>query len=174
MIVPLPGICLLPYPILGRLVCSKPDRLIRRQTKANSSFYAEAPYHGARMMLIRLAYQRFKEWLKRERTSDRQMRFIRPSKCKKGRVVPIVETLITRLRPYEKQGKHDVYLRNGDKSDIIYSKRSIQLIFTRALKQESITQPAIGDGLRHGYAEHPGGGSKEQREPLGYGTYASS
>jgi integrase/recombinase XerD len=86
--------------------------------------------------------------------SDRQLLFIRQSKGKKDRVVPIGEKIIEMLRDYYKAYRPKVWLFEGQVVGEKYSERSLQLVLTRAVEKAKIAKPVSLHWLRHSYATH--------------------
>ena len=86
--------------------------------------------------------------------SDRQLLFIRQSKGKKDRVVPLPSTMIEQLRDYYRSERPLVYLFEGDKAGQAYAQRSLQMVFSNALRKTGIKKPATLHWLRHSYATH--------------------
>lgn len=86
--------------------------------------------------------------------SDRNLLFIRQSKGKKDRVVPISSKLIDLLRDYYKAYKPKNWLFEGQQSGEKYSERSIQLVLNHAVTKAKINKPISLHWLRHSYATH--------------------
>ena len=86
--------------------------------------------------------------------SDRNLLFIRQSKGKKDRVVPISIKLIEMLRDYYKAFKPKTWLFEGQEVGIKYSERSIQLVLNQAVVKAKIVKPVSLHWLRHSYATH--------------------
>ena len=86
--------------------------------------------------------------------SDRGLLFIRQSKGKKDRVVPISNKLIEMLRDYYKAFKPKIWLFEGHLSGEKYSERSIQLVLIQAVTKAKIEKPVTLHWLRHSYATH--------------------
>ena len=86
--------------------------------------------------------------------SDRNLLFIRQSKGKKDRVVPISSKLIEMLRDYYKAYKPKNWLFEGQQSGEKYSERSIQLVLNHAVTKAKINKPISLHWLRHSYATH--------------------
>ena len=86
--------------------------------------------------------------------SDRNLLFIRQSKGKKDRVVPISSKLIDLLRDYYKAYKPKNWLFEGQQSGEKYSERSIQLVLNHAVSKAKIDKPISLHWLRHSYATH--------------------
>lgn len=86
--------------------------------------------------------------------SDRNLLFIRQSKGKKDRVVPISIKLIEMLRDYYKAYKPKTWLFEGQQLGEKYSERSIQLVLNHAVTKAKIDKPVSLHWLRHSYATH--------------------
>ena len=86
--------------------------------------------------------------------SDRNVLFIRQSKGKKDRVIPISNNIIEMLRTYYKAYKPKVWLFEGQNAGERYSERSLQLVLKQALKKAGNTKPVSLHWLRHSYATH--------------------
>jgi integrase/recombinase XerD len=86
--------------------------------------------------------------------SDRNLLFIRQSKGKKDRVVPISIKLIEMLRDYYKAFKPKTWLFEGQEVGKKYSERSIQLVLNQAVEKAKIVKPVSLHWLRHSYATH--------------------
>jgi integrase/recombinase XerD len=86
--------------------------------------------------------------------SDRQLLFIRQSKGKKDRVVPMPAAMIEQLREYYRSERPQVFLFEGDTPGQPYAQRSLQLVFRNALRKAGISKPATLHWLRHSYATH--------------------
>ena len=86
--------------------------------------------------------------------SDRNVLFIRQSKGKKDRVIPISNKIIEMLRTYYKAYKPKVWLFEGQNAGERYSERSLQLVLKQALKKVGNTKPVSLHWLRHSYATH--------------------
>jgi integrase/recombinase XerD len=86
--------------------------------------------------------------------SDRNLLFIRQSKGKKDRVVPISNKVIEMLREYYKAYKPKTWLFEGQQSGQQYSERSIQLVLNQAVSKANIQKPVSLHWLRHSYATH--------------------
>ncbi len=86
--------------------------------------------------------------------SDRNLLFIRQSKGKKDRVVPISIKLIEMLRNYYKAFKPKTWLFEGQEVGKKYSERSIQLVLNQAVEKAKIVKPVSLHWLRHSYATH--------------------
>jgi integrase/recombinase XerD len=86
--------------------------------------------------------------------SDRGLLFIRQSKGKKDRVVPISIKLIEILRDYYIAYKPKTWLFEGQEVGKKYSERSIQLVLNQAVEKAKIVKPVSLHWLRHSYATH--------------------
>ena len=86
--------------------------------------------------------------------SDRNLLFVRQSKGKKDRVVPLSDKLIELVRAYYKAYKPKIWLFEGQESGEKYSERSIQLVLKQALSKTNIQKPVSLHWLRHSYATH--------------------
>ena len=85
--------------------------------------------------------------------SDRKQIFVRSAKGNKDRYVLLSESILILLREYYKKYNPKVWLFEGKPKEQ-YSKRSIQTIFKRAVKNSSITKHATIHTLRHSFATH--------------------
>jgi len=86
--------------------------------------------------------------------SERGLLFIRQSKGKKDRVVPISIKLIEMLRDYYIAYKPKTWLFEGQEVGKKYSERSIQLVLNQAVEKAKIVKPVSLHWLRHSYATH--------------------
>jgi integrase/recombinase XerD len=86
--------------------------------------------------------------------SDRNLLFIRQSKGKKDRVVPISMKLIAMLRDYYKAFKPKTWLFEGQLAGEKYSERSIQLVLNQSVSKAKINKQVSLHWLRHSYATH--------------------
>ena len=86
--------------------------------------------------------------------SDRNVLFIRQSKGKKDRLIPISNKIIEMLRTYYKAYKPKVWLFEGQNAGERYSERSLQLVLKQALKKAGNSKPVSLHWLRHSYATH--------------------
>ncbi len=86
--------------------------------------------------------------------SDRHLLFIRQSKGKKDRMLPISDKLISMLREYYRAYKPTIWLFEGQNPGEQYSERSIQLVLNQALVKAKINKPVTLHWLRHSYATH--------------------
>jgi integrase/recombinase XerD len=86
--------------------------------------------------------------------SDRNLLFIRQSKGKKDRVVPISDKIIEMLREYFKACRPKTWLFEGQYAGYQYSERSLQLVLKQALQKAGNQKPVSLHWLRHSYATH--------------------
>ena len=86
--------------------------------------------------------------------SDRHLLFIRQSKGKKDRLIPISDKMIIMLREYYKAYKPQKWLFEGQNPGEQYSERSIQLVLNHAVEKAKINKPVSLHWLRHSYATH--------------------
>ncbi|MFM7759113.1 MAG: site-specific tyrosine recombinase/integron integrase [Crocinitomicaceae bacterium] len=86
--------------------------------------------------------------------SDRNLIFIRQSKGKKDRVVPIGNKLIEMLRDYYKAFKPKTWLFEGQFPNTKYSKKSLENVLKQSLSKAKISKKVSLHWLRHSYATH--------------------
>jgi len=86
--------------------------------------------------------------------SDRNLLFIRQSKGKKDRVVPIGKKLIEMLRDYYKAFKPKTWLFEGQFPNTKYSEKSLENVLKQSLSKAKITKKVSLHWLRHSYATH--------------------
>lgn len=86
--------------------------------------------------------------------SDRNLLFIRQSKGKKDRVVPISNKLIEILRDYYKAFKPNTWLFEGQFPNTKYSEKSLENVLKQSLTKVKITKKVSLHWLRHSYATH--------------------
>ncbi len=86
--------------------------------------------------------------------SDRNLLFIRQSKGKKDRVVPIGNKLIEMLRDYYKAFKPKKWLFEGQFPNTKYSEKSLENVLKQSLTKAKITKKVSLHWLRHSYATH--------------------
>ena len=86
--------------------------------------------------------------------SDRGLLFIRQSKGKKDRVVPISIKLIEMLRDYYKAFKPKIWLFEGQFPSTKYSEKSLENVLKQSLSKAKITKKVSLHWLRHSYATH--------------------
>jgi integrase/recombinase XerD len=133
-----------------------PNVLSKQEIKA----ILEAPTnikHRAMLSLIYACGLRRSELLNltlKDVLSDRNLLFIRQSKGKKDRVVPIGDKLIDMLRTYYKAYKPKTWLFEGQHTGDRYSERSLQLVLKQALVKAGNKKSVSLHWLRHSYATH--------------------
>ena len=86
--------------------------------------------------------------------SDRNLLFIRQSKGKKDRVIPIGNKLIEMLRDYYKAFKPKTWLFDGQFPNTKYSEKSLENVLKQSLTKAKITKKVRLHWLRHSYATH--------------------
>ncbi len=86
--------------------------------------------------------------------SKRGLLFIKQSKGRNDRVVPISEKIIGMLREYYKMYKPKVWLFEGQSAGERYSEKSLQNVLKQALEKAKIKKPVTLHWLRHSYATH--------------------
>lgn len=86
--------------------------------------------------------------------SKRHVVFIRNSKGKKDRIVPLSPKVLNLLKEYYQRYKPEKFLFEGDKRGTSYSNRSMQLVIKRAAEKANIKKPVTMHWLRHSYATH--------------------
>lgn len=86
--------------------------------------------------------------------SNRNILFIRQSKGKKDRIVPIGDKLIENLRAYYLLFKPKIWLFEGQTSGEKYAARSLELVLKKSIQLAKITKPVTLHWLRHSYATH--------------------
>ncbi len=86
--------------------------------------------------------------------SDRGVMFIRQSKGKKDRIVPLSAKLFELSRAYYKQYRPQKWLFEGLNKGERYDERSLASVFKKALEVSEIHKPATLHWLRHSYATH--------------------
>jgi integrase/recombinase XerD len=133
-----------------------PNVLSKEEVKA----ILESPVnlkHRAMLSLIYACGLRRSELLNltlKDIQSDRNLLFIRQSKGKKDRVVPLSAKLISLLRDYYKAYRPKTLLFEGQEAGEKYSERSIQLVLIQAVQKAKINKPVSLHWLRHSYATH--------------------
>jgi integrase/recombinase XerD len=133
-----------------------PNVLSKKEVKA----ILEAPTnlkHRAMLSLIYACGLRRSELLNltlKDILSDRNLIFIRQSKGKKDRMVPISSKIIEMLRDYYKAHKPKKWLFEGQIQNEKYGERSIQLVLNHAVAKVKIDKPVSLHWLRHSYATH--------------------
>lgn len=86
--------------------------------------------------------------------SKRNLLFIRQSKGKKDRVVPIGNKLIEMLRNYYKAYKPKTWLFEGQFPNTKYSEKSLENVLKQSLTKTKISKKVSLHWLRHSYAKH--------------------
>jgi len=86
--------------------------------------------------------------------SDRNLLFIRQSKGKKDRVVPISNKIIEMLRDYYKAYKPKEWLFEGQIPNTKYSEKSLENVLKQSLFKTKINKKVSLHWLRHSYATH--------------------
>lgn len=86
--------------------------------------------------------------------SKRNIIFIRQSKGRKDRIVPLSLKVLEMLREYYKIYQPRVWLFEGREKGFPYSEQSLQAVFKHALWKTDIEKPATLHWLRHSYATH--------------------
>ena len=133
-----------------------PNVLSKQEIKA----IIEAPTnlkHRAMLSLIYACGLRRSELLNlslRDVHSDRNLLFIRQSKGKKDRVVPISNKIIEMLREYYKAYKPKTWLFEGQIPNTKYSEKSLENVLKQSLTKAKITKKVTLYWLRHSYATH--------------------
>jgi len=135
-------------------------RLPNVLSKAEIKAIIEAPTnlkHRAMLSLMYACGLRRSELLNltlKDVLSDRNLLFIRQSKGKKDRVVPISDKIIDMLREYYKAYKPKSWLFEGQFEGDQYSGRSLQLVLKQACIKAKNHKPVSLHWLRHSYATH--------------------
>jgi integrase/recombinase XerD len=133
-----------------------PNILSKEEVKA----ILEAPVnlkHRAMLSLIYACGLRRSELLNltlKDVQSDRNLLFIRQSKGKKDRVVPLGDKLIEMLRSYYKAYKPKIWLFEGQMGNNQYSEMSLAKVLKQSVQKASIKKPVSLHWLRHSYATH--------------------
>ena len=86
--------------------------------------------------------------------SERNLLFIRQSKGKKDRVVPISNKIIEMLRDYYKAFKPQTWLFEGQFPNSKYSEKSLENVLKQSLAKAKIAKKVSLHWLRHSYATH--------------------
>ena len=86
--------------------------------------------------------------------SERGLLFIRQSKGKKDRVVPISIKLIEMLRDYYIAYKPKTWLFEGQFPNTKYSEKSLENVLKQSITKAKITKKVSLHWLRHSYATH--------------------
>ncbi|MCO6496021.1 MAG: site-specific integrase [Chitinophagaceae bacterium] len=113
--------------------------------------------HRAMLSLIYACGLRRNELLQLRLTdvdSKRMLIFIRQSKGKKDRIVPVGSKLIELLREYFVQYRPKAYLFEGQKTGNPYCGRSLTLVLHKAVEKAGIKKKVTLHWLRHSYATH--------------------
>lgn len=84
---------------------------------------------------------------------ERKTIYIRQSKYKKDRIVPLADSMAVGLKKYLKAAPH-IWLFNGKEPDGRYSVRGLSWVMHENLKKTSITKEVNLHSLRHSYATH--------------------
>jgi len=133
-----------------------PNVLSKEEVKA----ILEAPTnlkHRAMLSLIYACGLRRGELLNltlKDILSDRNLLFIRQSKGKKDRVVPISPKIIVMLREYYKAYKPKTWLFEGQFPNTRYSEKSLENVLKQSLSKAKISKKVSLHWLRHSYATH--------------------
>ena len=86
--------------------------------------------------------------------SDRNLLFIRQSKGKKDRMVPISLKIIEMLRDYYKAYKPKTWLFEGQFPNTKYSEKSLENVLKQSLNKAKISKKVSLHWLHHSYAKH--------------------
>jgi len=135
-------------------------RLPNVLSKEDVKSILEAPTnlkHRAMLSLIYACGLRRSELLNLTLTdilSKRNLLFIRQSKGKKDRVVPIGNKLIEMLRDYYKAYKPKTWLFEGQFPNTKYSEKSLENVLKQSLTKTKISKKVSLHWLRHSYATH--------------------
>jgi site-specific recombinase XerD len=138
----------------------------------------EAPKNLKHKLILLLIYSaglRLSEVINirvRDISLGRRVIFIKDGKGKKDRFVTLAEEVIPYLNTYKTQYKPDYWLLEGQ-SGGQYSKRSVQNIFHKALKDSKVYAYGTVHTLRHSYATHcieNGYSTALLQEALGHGS----
>jgi integrase/recombinase XerD len=133
-----------------------PNVLSKTEVKA----IIEAPVnlkHRAMLSLIYACGLRRSELLNltlKDVLSDRNLLFIRQSKGKKDRVVPISDKIIDMLREYYKAYKPKTWLFEGQFPNTKYSEMSLAKVLKQSVLKAKIVKNVSLHWLRHSYATH--------------------
>ena len=139
---------------------SREKRLPNVLSKEEVKSILEAPTnlkHRAMLSLIYACGLRRSELLNLTLTdilSNRNLLFIRQSKGKKDRVVPISNRLIDILREYYKAFKPKAWLFEGQFPNTKYSEKSLENVLKQSLTKTKISKKVSLHWLRHSYATH--------------------
>lgn len=85
--------------------------------------------------------------------SKRNIVFVKQTKGKKDRIIPLSEKILILLREYYKYYKPKEYLFEGQYGGK-YSEKSLSSVLYRALEKTTINKPVSLHWLRHSYATH--------------------
>lgn len=135
-------------------------RLPNVLSKEDVKSILEAPTnlkHRAMLSLIYACGLRRSELLNLTLTdilTNRNLLFIRQSKGKKDRVVPIGNKLIEMLRDYYKAFKPKTWLFEGQFPSTKYSEKSLENVLKQSLTKTKISKKVSLHWLRHSYATH--------------------
>jgi integrase/recombinase XerD len=133
-----------------------PNVLSKEEVKA----ILEAPVnlkHRAMLSLIYACGLRRSELLNltlKDVQSDRNLLFIRQSKGKKDRLLPLSMKLLDLLRTYYKIFKPKQWLFEGEREGNKYSEKSLENVMKQSLQKAGIQKKASLHWLRHSYATH--------------------
>ena len=86
--------------------------------------------------------------------SMRNIVFLKNSKGKKDRIVPLSPKILEMLRLYFVAYKPTTYLFEGQLKGQPYDNRSLQQVLKQSIKKAGITKPVTLHWLRHSYATH--------------------
>jgi integrase/recombinase XerD len=86
--------------------------------------------------------------------SNRKLLFIKQSKGKKDRIVPISDKIIEMLRDYYKLYQPKKWLFEGQQESTKYSDRSLEEVLKKSIRLAKINKPVSLHWLRHSYATH--------------------
>ncbi|MFM8759630.1 MAG: tyrosine-type recombinase/integrase, partial [Methylophilaceae bacterium] len=86
--------------------------------------------------------------------SNRGVVFIRQSKGKRDRLVPLSPRVLEMLRDYYRQYRPQHWLFEGQLAGHPYDERSLQLVLKSAVRKAAIHKPVTLHWLRHSYATH--------------------
>lgn len=135
-------------------------RLPNVLSKAEIKAIIEAPTnlkHRAMLSLMYACGLRRSELLNltlKDVLSDRNLLFIRQSKGKKDRVVPISDKIIDMLREYYKAYKPKTWLFEGQFPNTKYSEMSLAKVLKQSVLKAKIVKNVSLHWLRHSYATH--------------------
>jgi integrase/recombinase XerD len=85
---------------------------------------------------------------------ERMVLFIRQSKGKKDRIVPLSEKLLDMITEYWNAYKSKTWLFEGHKEGEQYSEKSLESVLKQSVKKTGIKKPVTLHWLRHSYATH--------------------